>query len=225
MSTSSASAEASTWGPGEGGTSRHGGAPASATAAPKQTGKEPPDSERAKTYEPGPKSAAGKGKKKVRKKKKRVDASKSPLWKWRVLVCEDDLTNQKLMVRKLTGMKPFSELLWDVKIAPHGEACVEMVKEAFEKGTPYNLITMDQVLEKTGGIMTGHQTTKVIRETQAEQKGLLAPPALVVGASANCDETNRALFLRSGMNFVWGKPMPLNNVILKDLLRLCANDK
>ncbi|KAL1612658.1 Histidine kinase osmosensor [Paraconiothyrium brasiliense] len=110
--------------------------------------------------------------------------------KIRVLVAEDNKTNQEVVLRMLK-----LEDVYDVTVAKDGQEALDKVKESMERQTPYNLIFMDVQMPNLDGL----QSTRLIR-----QSGFDAP---IVALTAYAEEQNVKECLDSGMNFFLSKPI------------------
>ncbi|KAF1971569.1 hypothetical protein BU23DRAFT_555750 [Bimuria novae-zelandiae CBS 107.79] len=110
--------------------------------------------------------------------------------KVRVLVAEDNTTNQEVVLRMLK-----LEDVYDVTVAKDGQEALDKVKESMERQTPYNLIFMDVQMPNLDGL----QSTRLIR-----QSGFDAP---IVALTAYAEEQNVKECLDSGMNFFLSKPI------------------
>ncbi|KAK7181929.1 hypothetical protein DPSP01_009524 [Paraphaeosphaeria sporulosa] len=110
--------------------------------------------------------------------------------KVRVLVAEDNKTNQEVVLRMLK-----LEDVYDVTVAKDGQEALDKVKESMESHTPYNLIFMDVQMPNLDGL----QSTRLIR-----QSGFNAP---IVALTAYAEEQNVKECLDSGMNFFLSKPI------------------
>lgn len=97
--------------------------------------------------------------------------------KVRVLVAEDNKTNQEVVLRMLK-----LEDVFDVTVAKDGQEALDKVKESMERQTPYNLIFMDVQMPNLDGL----QSTRLIRES-----GFSAP---IVALTA-CKSTLTCLLL------------------------------
>jgi osomolarity two-component system sensor histidine kinase SLN1 len=94
--------------------------------------------------------------------------------KVRVLVAEDNKTNQEVVLRMLK-----LEDVYDVTVAKDGQEALDKVKESMERQTPYNLIFMDVQMPNLDGL----QSTRLIR-----QSGFDAPiVALTAVSDAHSD--------------------------------------
>jgi osomolarity two-component system sensor histidine kinase SLN1 len=90
--------------------------------------------------------------------------------KVKVLVAEDNKTNQEVVLRMLK--------LEDVTVAKDGQEALDRVKESMERQTPYNLIFMDVQMPNLDGL----QSTRLIR-----QSGFSSP---IVALTAYAEESN-----------------------------------
>ena len=91
--------------------------------------------------------------------------------KIKVLVAEDNTTNQIVVMRMLK-----LEDVYDVTVAKDGQEALDRVKESMEAGEPYNLIFMDVQMPN----MDGLDSTRLIR-----QSGFSAP---IVALTAYAEE-------------------------------------
>jgi len=124
--------------------------------------------------------------------------------KIKVLVAEDNTTNQIVVMRMLK-----LEDVYDVTVAKDGQEALDRVKESMEAGDPYNLIFMDVQMPN----MDGLDSTRLIR-----QSGFSAP---IVALTAYAEEvsshtnfvspidTNDALVQCQAMHGVWHGLLPL----------------
>ncbi|KAF2999039.1 Histidine kinase [Curvularia kusanoi] len=117
----------------------------------------------------------------------------------KVLVAEDNMTNQVVMKRmlKLEGLQ-------NVTIAVDGQDALEKVNESLRSGELYDLVFMDVQMPNLDGI----ETTRMIRKL-----GFGAP---IVALTAYTEETNVQKCLDSGMNFFLSKP--INRSAIKQVL-------
>ncbi|KAJ4375508.1 Histidine kinase osmosensor [Didymella sp. IMI 355093] len=110
--------------------------------------------------------------------------------KIKVLVAEDNTTNQIVVMRMLK-----LEDVYDVTVAKDGQEALDKVKESMEAGDPYNLIFMDVQMPN----MDGLDSTRLIR-----QSGFSAP---IVALTAYAEESNVKQCMESGMDFFLSKPI------------------
>ncbi|KAF2454698.1 hypothetical protein BDY21DRAFT_100955 [Lineolata rhizophorae] len=120
--------------------------------------------------------------------------------KVRVLVAEDNKTNQEVVLRMLK-----LEDIYDVTVAKDGQEALDLVKESMKTSKPYNLIFMDVQMPKLDGL----QSTRLIR-----QSGFSAP---IVALTAYAEESNVKECLDSGMNYFLSKP--IRRPALKQVLK------
>lgn len=122
---------------------------------------------------------------------KRVEAEATKRGdKVKVLVAEDNKTNQEVVLRMLK-----LEDVYDVTVAKDGQEALDKVKESMERQVPYNLIFMDVQMPNLDGL----QSTRLIR-----QSGFSAP---IVALTAYAEESNVKECLDSGMDFFLSKPI------------------
>jgi osomolarity two-component system sensor histidine kinase SLN1 len=105
---------------------------------------------------------------------KRVEAEATKRGdKVKVLVAEDNKTNQEVVLRMLK-----LEDVYDVTVAKDGQEALDKVMESMERQAPYNLIFMDVQMPNLDGL----QSTRLIR-----QSGFSAP---IVALTAYAEESN-----------------------------------
>jgi signal transduction histidine kinase/CheY-like chemotaxis protein len=133
-----------------------------------------------------------------------MDESKQLPLNVRVLVVDDMVMNRKIISRKLTSLKPFSELGWTFEQAKTGEECLEIMEK---HGGPssFDVIWMDEILSSAGGILLGSDTIAMIRAKEKE-KGVKG--AVIVSSTGNTTEKDCAKYKAAGADFVAGKPTP-----------------
>lgn len=142
--------------------------------------------------------------------------------KVKVLVAEDNKTNQEVVLRMLK-----LEDVYDVTVAKDGQEALDKVKESMERHQPYNLIFMDVQMPNLDGL----QSTRLIR-----QSGFSAP--IVALTAVSClfflhesklrltvpqysEESNIRECYDSGMDFFLSKP--IRRPALKHVLKTyCA---
>lgn len=100
--------------------------------------------------------------------------------KIKVLVAEDNTTNQIVVMRMLK-----LEDVYDVTVAKDGQEALDRVKESMEAGDPYNLIFMDVQMPN----MDGLDSTRLIR-----QSGFSAP---IVALTAYAEEVSTCISTRN----------------------------
>ncbi|OQN96316.1 hypothetical protein B0A48_17572 [Cryoendolithus antarcticus] len=120
----------------------------------------------------------------------------------RVLVAEDNKTNQEVVLRMLK-----LEDIYDVTVAKDGQEALDKVKDSMlPTSQPFNLIFMDVQMPNVDGL----QSTRLIREI-----GYQAP---IVALTAFSEESNIKDCLDSGMNYFLSKPIrrPQLKKVLKE---------
>ncbi|KAF1808339.1 putative histidine kinase HHK5p [Eremomyces bilateralis CBS 781.70] len=110
--------------------------------------------------------------------------------KVKVLVAEDNKTNQEVVLRMLK-----LEDIFDITVAEDGQEAVDLVRQSMETHNPYNLIFMDVQMPNLNGL----ESTRLIR-----QSGYTAP---IVALSAYSEDVNIKECLESGMNDFISKPI------------------
>ncbi|KAL5119734.1 Histidine kinase osmosensor [Pleosporales sp. CAS-2024a] len=110
--------------------------------------------------------------------------------KVKVLVAEDNKTNQEVVLRMLK-----LEDVYDVTVAKDGQEALDKVRESMERQAPYNLVFMDVQMPNLDGL----QSTRLIR-----QSGFSSP---IVALTAYAEESNVKECLDSGMDFFLSKPI------------------
>lgn len=127
--------------------------------------------------------------------------------KIRVLVAEDNKTNQEVVLRMLK-----LEDVYDVTVAKDGQEALDRVKESMERQTPYNLIFMDVQMPNLDGL----QSTRLIRQSGFDAPIVALTAVSVVTTirfpptdlfSQYAEEQNVKECLDSGMNFFLSKPI------------------
>ncbi|KAF2758626.1 hypothetical protein EJ05DRAFT_485729 [Pseudovirgaria hyperparasitica] len=110
--------------------------------------------------------------------------------KVKVLVAEDNKTNQEVVLRMLK-----LEEIYDVTVAKDGQEALDRVKESMEDHKPYSLIFMDVQMPNLDGL----ESTRLIRKT-----GYTAP---IVALTAYSEESNVKECIASGMDYFLSKPI------------------
>ncbi|KAK6435871.1 Histidine kinase osmosensor [Oleoguttula sp. CCFEE 5521] len=123
----------------------------------------------------------------------------------RVLVAEDNKTNQEVVLRMLK-----LEDIYDVTVAKDGQEALDKVKDSMlPTSQPFNLIFMDVQMPNVDGL----QSTRLIREI-----GYQAP---IVALTAFSEESNIKDCMDSGMNYFLSKPIRRPQ-LKKELKEYCA---
>ncbi|MBE0514012.1 ATP-binding protein [Sulfurimonas sp.] len=126
---------------------------------------------------------------KEKKERKTIEFSKEFIDAKRVLIVEDNITNQLV----LSGL--LEEFVEDIDIAKNGKEAVEM----FEKGK-YELIFMDLQMP----VMDGYEATKIIRDMDSDV------PIIALSANAMSEEVKKTK--AAGMNEHLIKPIDLEKL-------------
>lgn len=131
----------------------------------------------------------------------------------RVLVAEDNKTNQEVVLRMLK-----LEEIYDVTVARDGKEALDLVKESMHGGPaakPFNLVLMDVQMPT----MDGLESTRLIREI-----GYRSP---IVALTAFSEESNIRDCLDSGMDFFLSKPIrrPQLKKVLKEYCAPIAEEE
>ena len=127
---------------------------------------------------------------------------------------DDGAMNRKVMKRKFTtGV--FEQFKWSVEVAKSGEEALEMIDE----NGFYDFIVMDENLYEAGGVLTGTETTMLIREKEEKCSRGVEVRSLIFGCSGNCTEEDVAISKESGQDFFWPKPVPPSELALEDFHR------
>jgi CheY-like chemotaxis protein len=122
----------------------------------------------------------------------------------RMLVVDDMEMNRKVVIRKLSTLKPFKELEWSFTQAKNGEEALKVLEdEGLDK---FDVVWMDEILSLTGGIMLGSETIRIIRGREERKRG--RKRSVVVSSTGNTTEKDCALYLDAGADFVAAKPTP-----------------
>lgn len=118
----------------------------------------------------------------------------------RILIVEDNVINQKVLMRSLEQAGHSCE------VAKNGKEACEMV-EMVEK-TPYDIVLMDVEMP----VMDGLEATKLIRQRELEQR---KAPIPIIGLSGNAREEYIATATQAGMNDYLTKPCERNVLLEK----------
>jgi len=120
-----------------------------------------------------------------------------------ILLIDDVAMNRSMLSRRLKrGIAPNSTIS---EASTGEEALVICGKETFD------IIVVDQYMEEAGGVMVGTDVVFAMRRMRID--------SIIIGCSGNDMDD---LFKEAGADWVWGKPMPSNTKIIKQL-RLALN--
>ncbi|MEO8379279.1 MAG: ATP-binding protein [Acidobacteriota bacterium] len=125
----------------------------------------------------------------------RLPSAAAPRREWRILVAEDNATNQKVIARQLAVLGFPHELAVD------GRHALAMFVE-----NPYDLVLMDCHMPE----MDGFTATRLIRAWESEQA--LPRRVPIIALTANAMPTDRARCLESGMDDHVAKPVQLQTL-------------
>jgi len=128
----------------------------------------------------------------------------------RILLADDMLLNCRFLEARISKLlcKPV------FRRAASGEEVLEMLgdEEAFD------LCVMDNIFGHEPDALTGLAATQRIREAQiVTSRG---EPLPIIGASGNEGAGFNELAFEAGQNAIWGKPLPNDAEMLRDLRRL-----
>ena len=127
-----------------------------------------------------------------------------------VLVVDDQPTLRKMIKHRLEALGEDENIEWSVDDCRIGEEAIKKV----ERGNKYDVITMDQNMEREGGVLKGHQAMIKIRQLGFE--------GLMVSLSGDDSEEGStgdwsAFMKGNGADIVWGKPLPKKKAMWKEL--------
>jgi CheY-like chemotaxis protein len=111
-----------------------------------------------------------------------------PLFK--ILVVEDNTTNQKVILRQLQSLG------YEADLAVHGQAAVDLTAQTF-----YAMVLMDCRLPR----LDGYQATQLIR--QREQQTQQHPKAIIIALTANDEPEAETEAIAAGMDDFLAKPL------------------
>jgi CheY-like chemotaxis protein/HPt (histidine-containing phosphotransfer) domain-containing protein len=117
----------------------------------------------------------------------------------RVLLCDDNLVNQKVALRLLQQMG------YQADLAANGiEALAALARR------PYDIVFMDVMMPEMGGL----EATRIIRERQLQPEHFPSykSPIIVVAMTANAMQGDREKCLSAGMDDYLAKPVRLEDV-------------
>jgi CheY-like chemotaxis protein len=125
-----------------------------------------------------------------------------------ILVVEDEPMNRMIMQAKLMQLQ--ENVAVTCTVAETAEEALELVA-----ASTFDVILMDQHLEKTGGILTGAQATRQLRD-----QGCSTP---IIMCSGNCAANDLALYRAAGATRVWPKPYPSTEDMASDIGELLGS--
>jgi CheY-like chemotaxis protein len=126
-------------------------------------------------------------------------ATRMPL---RVLLCDDNLINQKVALRLLQQMG------YKADVANNGVECLQALERQ-----PYDMIFMDVQMPE----MDGLEATRLIRERQKNpaQPGHFKPNIAIIAMTANAMQGDREKCIASGMDDYLSKPVRPEDIRVK----------
>mmetsp|Transcript_15842 Transcript_15842/g.39351 ORF Transcript_15842/g.39351 Transcript_15842/m.39351 type:complete len:617 (+) Transcript_15842:846-2696(+) len=120
--------------------------------------------------------------------------------KLEILVTDDIDMNRKMAKRRFRKVAPNCS----ITEACTGEEALDMCRRDPQK---FDVIIMDNYMEKSGGAILG---TDVV----AEMRKSIGVQSLIIGCSGNDLDKE---FVAAGAEFFWGKPMPSNTEIVRQI--------
>ena len=143
--------------------------------------------------------------------------------KWQILIVDDVKLNRQLLRRRFERVEPFKSARWECHEAVNGEAALEIMSK-----TDFNLVTMDENMSLTSGILTGTETVKEFRAREKlasrTNKSVKKHKCIIIAVSGNVATRDRTRYLDAGMDAVWGKPLPNGNQMVGDIMS-CIEQK
>jgi len=119
----------------------------------------------------------------------------------------DDISMNRMMLRRRIKKTIAPNSV--ITEASTGEEALHICKEK-----SFDVIVVDQYMEEAGGIMVGTDVVVAMRRMQIK--------SIIIGCSGN-DMENQ--FVEAGSNWVWGKPMPQNHIIINQITRELSKRK
>lgn len=115
-----------------------------------------------------------------------------------ILIIDDVKMNRSMLSRRLKkGIAPNSAI---TEAATGEEALALCAKDKFD------VIVVDQYMEEAGGVMVGTDVVFALRRMRVD--------SIIIGCSGNDMDD---VFKEAGADWVWGKPMPSNEITMKQL--------
>ncbi|KAK5121831.1 hypothetical protein LTR85_004706 [Meristemomyces frigidus] len=134
-----------------------------------------------------------------------TDARQKPVE--HLLIVEDNLVNQKVMSKQLTGAG------YKVSVANHGVEALEHINRThfstLKENKPLDVVLMDIEMPIMGGL----ECTRKIRAMQ--ESGELRAHVPIIGVTANAREQQQSAALEAGMDLMVTKPFRLKELVLK----------
>jgi CheY-like chemotaxis protein len=132
---------------------------------------------------------------------------------WRVLVLDDVPLNRRV-VKRLLSRGPFEPLKFEfVEMATAEEAREELLS----RGLRVDMAVVDENMSSAGGMMLGHELVELIRADERRRRVPRELRMLIVGATGNVTEHDLSQYRASGMDDVFGKPLPRSDEMFERL--------
>mmetsp|Transcript_24604 Transcript_24604/g.51314 ORF Transcript_24604/g.51314 Transcript_24604/m.51314 type:complete len:130 (+) Transcript_24604:127-516(+) len=103
---------------------------------------------------------------------------------------------------------PFKALHWTIDVAASAEEALGKLEK-----TDFSLIILDEHMNDGVGKLTGSETTMLII-MEGEKRN---QKCIIIGCSGNCTEADEIKSKKAGQDSFWSKPLPKDDMILKDL--------
>ena len=136
--------------------------------------------------------------------------------KWQVLIVDDVKLNRQLLRRRFERVEPFKSAQWECQEAVNGENALEMMANV-----DFDLVTMDENMSLTNGILTGTETVKEFRSRERldiQVNKSKSQKCVIVAVSGNIAASDKIRYLEAGMDVVWGKPLPKAKQMVCDIV-------
>jgi signal transduction histidine kinase/DNA-binding response OmpR family regulator len=121
----------------------------------------------------------------------------APRKRWRILIAEDNRVNQKLAQRLVGKLGYRADLVSD------GSEALKAIE-----GRHYDLVLMDCHMPE----MDGYETTRRIREREAQATDSKVPPLFIIAVTASAMPEDRERCLAAGMDAYVSKPIELDEL-------------
>eukprot|EP01114_Cavostelium_apophysatum_P014758 TRINITY_DN3905_c0_g1_i2.p1 TRINITY_DN3905_c0_g1~~TRINITY_DN3905_c0_g1_i2.p1 ORF type:complete len:951 (+),score=222.94 TRINITY_DN3905_c0_g1_i2:217-3069(+) len=131
----------------------------------------------------------------------------------KILVCEDNLTNQRVIKQILTAR--CGALAENITLAENGKVAVDLV---VRQRKSYDVILMDLMMPE----MSGYEATVIIR-TEAPERRIFCRGPPIIALTANAFKEDREKCFLAGMDDVVTKP--INAKTLCDSVTKCLNKR
>lgn len=128
----------------------------------------------------------------------RLDRNLAGRYPLRILLCDDNVINQKVAMRLLRQMG------YEPQVAGNGAEALQAVAEKH-----YDLVFMDVMMPD----ITGLEATQMIRERQRDPAAhpTLSPPLVIIAMTASAMQGDREKCLEAGMDDYLSKPVRLED--------------